>query len=219
MTRMTTIATITPSIPPRGRLLSRALTSITTQTRAPDQILVAVDHQREGPSVLRNRLAWKAGTEWVAFLDDDDEFLPQHLQQLLEHGEQTGADLVYPWFVLQVNGREDNSRDPLHVPVSEDGGSGPLVRAEGRPFDHWTEWGIRNGLNVIPVTVLVRRELFMDVGGFPKVNSPEWPRKDCEDMGCWIRLLDAGAKISHLNERTWRWHHHGRNTSGKTNSW
>lgn len=32
-------------------------------------------------------------------------------------------------------------------------------------------------------------------------------------------LLERGAKFSHLNHRTWTWHWHGANTSGRPDRW
>jgi glycosyltransferase involved in cell wall biosynthesis len=41
-----------------------------------------------------------ARTDWVAFLDSDDLFLPKHLQRMLLHAQNTGADFVYSWFKI-----------------------------------------------------------------------------------------------------------------------
>jgi len=81
----------------------------------------------------------------------------------------------------------------------------------GQPFD---PAALRES-NYIPVTALVRATRFVQVGGFPEPNSEDWPHPDCEDWALWLRLLDAGAKFSHLPERTWTWEWHGRNTSGR----
>src|SRR3546814_8974957 len=74
-----------------------------------------VDRGGLGPSITRNRAVvqtMNAGVrpKWIAFLDDDDEFLPDHLRKLVEHAEATDADVVYPWFELNVGGRVDNAK-------------------------------------------------------------------------------------------------------------
>lgn len=192
---------VIPTIPGREDLLRRAIKSI----REPDLLVagaIEVDTEGRGPAYTRNlgvlnTLNAGANPEWIAFLDDDDEFDQEHITRLVAHAEQTGADVVYPWFHLNVGGRIDNSRDPLG--------------AFGKPFDG-------EGLashNFIPVTALVRASMFVAVGGFPQPNSEEWPHPDCEDWGLWRRLLALGAQFSHLPERTWTWHWHGKNTSGR----
>lgn len=194
------IAVCIPSIPPRGTMLTRAIASVATQNLAPHAVCVAVDHERRGAAVTRNE-AWRmARTEWVAFLDDDDELLPQHLQHCLDEAEEHGADLVYPWhFIIGPEGR----RKP------------DLLAGQGVDFDP-AELDVRN---FIPVTLIVRRELLEAIGGFPVPGTEDWPHQDCEDWACWRRLVAVGAKFHHTPEVTWLWHHHGKNTSGRGDRW
>lgn len=194
---MTTISLAIPTIPPRADLLAQALVSVANQTRMPDAIHVAVDHHHEGAAATRNRALAAVTTDWVAFLDDDDLLEPHHLDRLMATADVTGADLVYPWFTV-------------------DGGSDPLGM-EGQPFD---PDALRRA-NYIPVTYLVRTKVIRDVGGFP---GPGWHEDlglslqpdvaTCEDWAALLRMVDAGAHIVHLPERTWRWRHHGANTGG-----
>lgn len=65
-----------PTIPPRRALLRRALRSVQDQTMPAAAISVAVDLDRQGAWVTRQRALNAVQTPWVAFLDDDDEFLP-----------------------------------------------------------------------------------------------------------------------------------------------
>lgn len=175
------MAVAIPTIPPRQHLLRRAVASVHAQTVRPTSIEVALDVDHHGAAATRNRALAAATTKWLAFLDDDDEFLPQHLERCLAHAADTGADLVYPWFEV-VEGF-----DPLGW--------------EGRPFnaDEMRRY------NYVPVTVLVKRELVLDAGGFQNrtdgLAGATW-----EDWHLWLALLDLGATFSHLPERTWRWH-------------
>lgn len=191
-----------PSIPPRHEKLQVAIASVLIQTHPACAISVAIDTDGNGAWDTRNRALNAVQTEWVAFLDDDDVLKPQHLERLIAHANETNADLVYPWFDIQGN------PDPLH--------------REGLPFDAEV---LRNA-NYIPVTYLVRTELAKSVGGFPEPGTKEWPHEYCEDWGFLLKLLDAGAKFEHLNERTWLWVHHGwgtpdspGNTSGLPSRW
>ena len=202
------VLVVIPTIPARADLLKRALASI----YEPDvRLAVAIEEDTDGldPSYCRNRAVTNmtaAGMRptWLAFLDDDDEFHPDHLRKLVAHAEETGADVVYPWFDLNVGGRMDNARGDNLLLINGD-------PAFGHEFDG--EALDRN--NYIPVTALVRTSLFIQVGGFPEPGTEAWPNPDCEDWGLWLRLRDAGAKFSHLAERTWTWHWHGKNTSGR----
>jgi hypothetical protein len=195
-----TVTVCIPSIAPRGRMLTRAVASVAAQTRAANGLAVAIDHDRRGAAAVRNEAWQMASTEFVAFLDDDDELLPHHLEHLLAVQADTGADVVYPWHrIIGPDGR-----------IKAD-----LLGAQGVPFVA-SELDVRN---FIPVTILVRRELLAEVGGFPLPGSPEWPHQDCEDWACWRRLRDAGGTFVHTPEVTWLWHHHGQNTSGRGDRW
>jgi glycosyltransferase involved in cell wall biosynthesis len=192
------ITAVIPSIPPRvGKQLHRALDSVLMQTRPVDAISVSVDHGRRGSALNRTRALSGVGTEWVALLDDDDEWMPEHVGLLMQHAIETGADVVYPWF------------DIPEVPWGD-----PWPEREGQPFD---EELLRKG-NYIPITVLARTELLWAAGGFTS-KDPENPDSMCDDWGTWERLLASGAKFSHLNRRTWLWHWWGGpgegNTSGR----
>jgi glycosyl transferase family 2 len=197
---------VIPTIKGREDLLRRAIKSI----REPDLLVagaIEVDTEGNGPAYTRNlgvlnTLNAGADPEFIAFLDDDDEFDQEHITRLVAHADATGADVVYPWFHLNVGGRIDNSRDPLLMNGAP---------AFGQEFDPTA----LEANNFIPVTALVRTSMFVAVGGFPQPNSEEWPHPDCEDWGLWKRLLALGARFSHLPERTWTWHWHGKNTSGR----
>lgn len=206
-----TVAAIIPTIAPRKAMLADALRSVRAQTRPPREVVIQFDEDREGPAVMRNRAAADCTSTWLAFLDDDDVWYPEHLEACVGVAETLGVDVVYPWFhLVGADGEDLDHKDPLYV------GSD---RAFGRPFDaKAADWLLHRG-NFIPVTAVVRREAFCDVGGFPQPCSDEWPHPDCEDWGLWHRLVCAGATFAHVPERTWEWRWHGKNTSGRTDRW
>lgn len=193
-----------PTFPRRVDLLLEAVDSVKAQTYPSVKQVVATDTTGVGAAINRNRALQEATTEWVAFLDDDDVLYPDHIARCMETAEQHQSDLVYPWFDLF------EGVDPLSVKIGNH-----YVTPYRREFgpEHVTH--LRTIGNFIPVTVLVRRELLMDVGGFPQPNTPEWPNTTNEDWGCWLRLLDAGARFDHAPHRTWRWRWHRGNTSGR----
>jgi hypothetical protein len=66
----------------------------------------------------------------------------------------------------------------------------------------------------------VRTGLARGVGGFtPRNESTAEGASPCEEWGLWLKLLDIGAKFSHLDQRTWCWHWHPGNTSGRGDRW
>lgn len=212
---MISVAVCVPTIPVRADKLQNVLRSIDQQTRLADvqlHVSVAIDDHGDGAAPTRNR-AWRDAepSDWIAFVDDDDELRPNHVELCLRHAHDTGADLVYPWFnIHDQHGNDISTQDPLRVPVD-----GNYVTPYGVAFNDELRTELLTRNNFIPVTVLVRRTLLEDVGGFPVPGTPEWGESCCEDWGLWRRLLDAGARFEHLPRRTWIWTWHGRNTSGK----
>ncbi len=97
------------AIPPRVNAadgLPRALMSVTGQTLAPTAINVKIDRDREGVWVMRQRLIESVQTSWLAWLDDDDEWEPEHLALLAAYAVAQRADYVYSYF-------HTNMADPL----------------------------------------------------------------------------------------------------------
>lgn len=199
---MSGISVCIPSIPPRAALLDRAVRSVNAQTLPAIELSISYDHHHEGAPATRQRALESAGCEWVAFLDDDDEFMPEHLAALMNCAEDTGADYVFSYFTIKdPGGRPRPDVDPLGT--------------FGKPFDpehpHQTT-----------ITTLVRRELALDVGGFLRPSdAPPTPdgHRAGEDWAFTLGCVEAGAKIVHLPQRTWYWHHHGANTSGLPDRW
>lgn len=185
-----------PTIPGRDRDFSKAVRSVEKQVEPEIEIEIAgfTDCDYKGPAYGRNYMAERARTDWIAFLDDDDYLLPHHVSTLVHAQEETGADLVWPWFRVE-------------------GGTDPFPQHRGR------QWNPEDP-HLFPITVLVRRELFLDLGGFDSgiMEDPNEPGSgrmvNGEDWRMWLRMSEAGAKFHHVNEVTWVWRHHGRNSSG-----
>jgi hypothetical protein len=181
------VTLIIPTVAGRQSLLERALASVACQTRRPDMVLIEPDPDRSGPGPTRNRALYRTVTEWVAFLDDDDELLPGHLRVLMRAAALSGADVLYPQF-----------QDVGHVPEAR-------RVPQGLAFDP----GLLGRANFIPITVLARTRLIREVGAF--ADPAAAPRRDGqpqEDWGLWLRLLAARARFQPVPQVTWRWHHH-----------
>jgi len=190
------VTAVIPTIPPRDTYLRRALASVRFQTRPVTDTSIATDYEHAGAAATRNRALNSARTEWVAFLDDDDEWRPRHISTLWEAAQDTDADVIYPWFdVIAPQGFD------------------PWPGVEGRPFDP----DDLQHRNYIPTTVLARTELLRDVGGFEPYGDQK--ESACDDWGLWRKMLKAGARFQHVSRRTWLWHWHGNHTSGLGGRW
>jgi glycosyltransferase involved in cell wall biosynthesis len=191
---LTGITAVIPTIPPRAAMLSRTLGSVLAQTLPVAAVSVAADLNREGAPKTRDRALRAAQTEWVAFSDDDDTWLPEHLAVLTAAAEETGADYVFSYFTIVDPAGKTTSWDPLGY--------------FGKPFNpdrpHQTT-----------ITTLVRTELAQQVGfRQPPTNALIDGQRFGEDFQFTLDCVAAGAHIVHVPQRTWLWHHHGGNTSG-----
>lgn len=178
--------------PPRveNGMLRRALDSVWAQTRIPEMISVRVDRDGVGAPTMRQRLLDGVQTEWLAWLDSDDEFKPEHLCVLESTADETGADYVYSWY--DVAGGDDPRADEELLP-----------------------WDLQQPRQTTIVT-LVRVSLARAVGGYlvgGDINAPGRLYSG-EDWVFTQRMAAAGAKIVKAPGRTWVWHHHAENSSG-----
>jgi hypothetical protein len=190
------VAVAIPSIPPRRDMLTRALASVLAQSHSPDEVHVAIDTEREGAASTRNRAWMAASTEFVAFLDDDDEMGPDHLSLLLRCALEHDADFVYPWFDVV-------------------GGQDPFPTHFGKPWDP-------DEPRQTTICGLWRRDALEKVCGFPEPGENVTDGRGNrigEDYAAVLQLNAAGGRIVHLPQRTWTWHHHQGNTSGLTSRW
>jgi glycosyltransferase involved in cell wall biosynthesis len=134
-----------------------------------------------------------ARTKWVAFLDDDDELLPCHLEFLVDLATANGADVAYGWFEVE-------------------GGSDPFPQHRGRQFDIADP-------HIFPITALVNRELVVEAAASFRDDPDGTGNWGVQDLPFWAALWNAGGKFVGAPDITWRWHHHGANTSGVPTRW
>ena len=187
------VTVVIPTIPPRARMLTRAIGTVSRQTAPATTIVVEQDLTGAGAWTTRNRGALHSRTTWTAFLDDDDELLPHHLDTLLDLADTSGAGLVWGWFEVM-------------------GGRDPFPQHQGRPFDP-------DAPHIVPITYLVRTEVLLEAlvatGGFLPDEAGAW---DNQDQPLFVAMARAGGTAC-TPDITWLWNHHGANTSGLPERW
>lgn len=168
-----------------GGMLDNAVVSASMQMLQPDAILIYNDNQRHGAGRSRQALLEQVRTEWVAWLDSDDTWEPEHLQKLYQVAVETGSVYVYSWF---------HGPDPLgHF---------------GIPFDpcrpHHTTMAI------LERTDIAAEAGFCDTQEGPYSNEDWYHIVRFSEICC-----QRGLKMTHLAEKTWHYHQQGQNSSGK----
>lgn len=206
---MSSVTVLIATIPGREDMLQRALDSVAEQTRQPDAVHVEKDPTRTGAARTRNRGLRHVRTRYVAFLDDDDELLPNHIESLMRVAEETDADVVYPTprFV---------GHDPRCVRVGIDG---KLVPPWGLDFtEQHKNYLITRG-NFIPVTALVKVRSLRRVGCFPEPGDSDYRLSPHEDWLMFRRIALANGHFEHYTgPPTWIWRKGTHHTEGRGHS-
>lgn len=152
-----------------------------------DPRLQVIEQQNAGLSAARNTGIAAAETDWVAFLDSDDLWMPNYLEQVdkaLAGREQAGFAYVDAWR-LYLDGRffRDTAMARQHPPDDPPAAAEDFLRLL-----------VERG-NFIFVSTTVRREALERVGGF------DTTRTSVEDYDLWIRILAAGYEAVHAEGR------------------
>lgn len=190
---------VIPTIPERATLLERAVSSVTAQS-ARCRIAVAEDSCDSGARATRQNGLETVTTEWVAFLDDDDELDPNHIEILLDTANRYKADFVWSRFRLRNDVKGTTTPGPYPLDV--------------RAFEQWDDrYPVRT-----TITVLVRTDVALRAGGFhAEIDTTErlkYGQGAGEEFDFALRCRRSGAVFRHAPYETWTWHHWGGNTAG-----
>ena len=178
----------------RSKLVQRAISSILAQSFQGFEIIVvdnsSTDNTRETIESLddprisiitvqnegiiaysRNRGIKEAKGEWVAFLDDDDVWLPEKLETVYSEIQKNSDIILLCSDVMKVI---DGTRDSIQkcAPKSQNIYESLLFH--------------RNG--IVTSSVVLRRENALKTGGF----SEKRDYVSVEDVDYWIRLSNEG---------------------------
>lgn len=192
----------TATIPKRADLLLRAIASVKNQTLKPQAHIFKTDVNKIGGAAMLDKIVSEVKTTYIAILDDDDEFLENHIEVLYNKILEEQADLVYPHFKYAVRG---------------DGGH--LERFRGQPWDN-------NNPHQVPITWICRKDTFLECGGFSfdgydpnSMNIDETGNRIGHDFLFIKRLAAANKKIVHTPEVTWIYHDDRISTLGMPIKW
>lgn len=185
------------------RFIGEALDSVSSQTYLNWEIIVVEDgsygasqeivakfaqrhpskrvsyHRNEhnlGPSHTRNAAFRRVQGEFVALLDSDDRWLPDHLAISLQALQAHGSDIAYST-VLMI---EDQTGLLVGVcgPQSQDLAD----------FPH----GLFRQNFITPSATVMRRVVLAEVGAW------DIELRFCEDLDFWLRCVAAGKKFQHV---------------------
>lgn len=177
--------------------LKRAIESVLTQTYDDWEMVVVDDASTDGTEQIvasfgdkriryirrkknfgndtrpKNRGIKASSGEYIAFLDDDNVYRPDHLAILVKEMERNPeADVVYGdrWVV------DDDGELPARLGVASDYNPSVLMQ--------------RNYIDTSDV--LIKKEALLRVGGFDERY------KKYVDWNLWVRLAKMGAKFLHV---------------------
>ena len=185
----------------KAQTIERSLRSITAQTLAPTEIVIVDDVSTDGsPDIAqslglpnlklvhrdtpgpggypaRNLGVETAQTEWVGFLDADDEWLPDHLEAAAEIiAKNPEVNTIFSGRRIQRDGK----------------GTREIVVPEARVYSFGELLDIFADRNVFHVnSLIIRRETFLKTGGFRTDRG--WKRGG--DSELFLRLTRDGAPV------------------------
>jgi glycosyltransferase involved in cell wall biosynthesis len=135
-----------------------------------------------GPAAARNRGLAEAGGDLVAFLDADDEWLPEKLERQLAFMRSLRSSFSYTDSFVVRNGssvRYSALARPFQGQIL-----GPLI-------EDWLDQAF-----ITINTVVASCELIQSVGGF----ESGLPTASNEDYGLWLKLALEGTRFDYLDE-------------------
>jgi glycosyltransferase involved in cell wall biosynthesis len=212
--KMEAIPAISVVIPAHNRpdLLLRAVHSVFDQTLLPRELIVVDDGSSppvvqslfegapvgiktsllrseapQGAAAARNRGVEHATGNWIAFLDDDDAFIPEKFQAVSEAiGLNPDADLIYhPAEIRMV-------RESISYRSGAD-------RLAGGP-EQTRQLLVRNLVGGTSM-VVAKKACLLEAGGFD-IEMPA-----LEDHALWIRLSLNGCRFFFIDKPLTRYHH------------
>jgi glycosyltransferase involved in cell wall biosynthesis len=214
---MTNSPLISAVIPTHGRaaLVLRAVRSALNQTYSNMEIIVVLDGpdrdttvtlsgeqdrrlrmvtlpQAVGGASARNAGVASAHGEWIAFLDDDDEWLPNKIEQQLQAALRSKfqSPVVLSRFIVREPHRD--SLMPLRSP-------GPGEHVSTYLFTR--KWVVQSGRFATPV-IFCRRSLLMEVpfrSDLSRHQDTDWYLRVFEVPAVGLEFLEEALAVVHMD--------------------
>jgi glycosyltransferase involved in cell wall biosynthesis len=206
------------------KYIARTISSVLAQTTKPDEIIIVDDgstdntaseikkfadsvtyihQQNAGASVARNTGIEHAKSDWIAFLDADDQWLPTHLQcqhQILERNPQ----LAWSTANFEICFCNDNkSQIKLDPDISKN------LLAGKDYFENYFEAFIA-GSTGWTGTMLIKKNALKECGMF----TPGQPVAN--DLDMWWRIAYRHRQIGYNPDSSAIYHFHVANSITKT---
>lgn len=165
-------------------------------TRSVQQPVRYLRHeQNQGLTTTRNTGIAAASSEWIAILDADDIWTPDHLEACVAAAKISGADIVHGGSQLfdSDSGNDLETRAPDAAALA------------AVPLSVFTQQYI-----VQPSSVMLKKSIWEQVGGFDTTFQ------HVEDLEMWLRCLRAGASIAYSGKITCRYRKHASAMSGES---
>jgi glycosyltransferase involved in cell wall biosynthesis len=183
------------------RYIAESIESVLTQTYSPLEIVVVDDGSQDGtggaasahsevtlirqpnsgPSAARNRGFAASSGEFVAFHDSDDMMTPSKLEVQIGHlleNPAVGCVLAEQELVMEPG---------AELPFWAEGSKVPTLMPPRPPE-------LADEPVVHPMTMVLRREVFEQVGGFDESLAP------AEDFDWMLRASEMGVEIARLHD-------------------
>jgi glycosyltransferase involved in cell wall biosynthesis len=160
----------------------------------PELSITFLHKDNGGQSSARNLGARHTRGEWLAFLDQDDEWMPERLHSVIPHLVRE-VDLVY----TDADTMDENGEVVLTAIHSQHGAGGKHPKTS-------LEDGLYQDIFVMPGVTTLRKELFERIGGFDERLS------GYEDDDLILRAIQGG-RIGYVPVSTLRWRQYAANYS------
>ncbi len=193
-----------------SRWIERALNSVKSQTVPCDEIVVVDDgsstsesdflrslakdfdfrlvHQdNAGQSAARNLGFQESVSDFICLLDQDDYFLPNHIEHLLSIAQIADPKFAYSYGDLH---RIDEAGHLL---------SSSSINIEAAHPHKDVQTMIATNMHILPSATIIRRSAFLDIGGF----DPEL--RGYEDDDLFLRFRLAGYSSTFTAEPVSAW--------------
>jgi len=162
---MESISVVIPTFN-REHCINRALDSVLAQSYLPTEIVVVDDGSTDSTATLISKHGIRESIgEWVAFLDSDDEWLPQKLErQFVASKEASDYRLVHCDEIWIRNGKRVNAMNKHEK-------SGGHIFEKCLPL-----------CAISPSAAVIKRDLLLEVGLFDEALPA------CEDYDLWLKI-------------------------------